>query len=253
MAGIDLGPESVRDALDGVDFHGWDSEDGRRLLESVRRAVVVPAVARSGLRGAAADQAIASAWAAAWDALRRPSARRADNPIGMVWVAVRRAIGKEVSDHLSLDALLERGMQIAAGQAQHEVGALGFIVSQVLRRLAEVGWPPDLAAEAVVLLADSAVSRPGGEAAARWRWVALRLGIPEWQMSRLAGLLLGGPGWAGTLELAACHGTAVLDDPRVIAAVRSTAVHWMDSPGAQLGWPKASDWARLTPGDRVVA
>lgn len=92
---MDLTPESIRDALHQVDLHGWDGADGRALLDRVRRAVVVPAVRRSGLRGPAADQAEASGWEAAWDALRRPSARTAVNPGGMVWVAVRRAVAAE--------------------------------------------------------------------------------------------------------------------------------------------------------------
>lgn len=93
---MDMSAESLRDALHLVDVDGWDSAAGRDLLDFVRRAVVVPVVRRSGLRGPAADQAEASGWEAAWDALRRPSARIADNPGGMVWVAVRRAVLAEV-------------------------------------------------------------------------------------------------------------------------------------------------------------
>ncbi len=93
---MDLSPEFLRDALHRVDLDGWDGIAGRQLLDHVRRAVVVPVVRRSGLRGPAADQAEASCWAAAWDALRRPTARTAQNPGGMVWVAVRRAVAAEV-------------------------------------------------------------------------------------------------------------------------------------------------------------
>ena len=93
---MDLSAESLRDALHRVDVAGWDSAAGLDLLDHIRRAVVVPVVRRSGLRGPAADQAEATGWEAAWDALRRPTARTAQNPGGMVWVAVRRAVASEV-------------------------------------------------------------------------------------------------------------------------------------------------------------
>ncbi|MGB7981444.1 MAG: hypothetical protein WCF36_11710, partial [Candidatus Nanopelagicales bacterium] len=92
---MDLDPQTVRDALDAVDRQGWDGPAGTALLDHVRAAVVVPVVRRTGLRGAAAEQAAASGWSAAWDALRRPTARRAVNPGGMVWSAVRRAVWAE--------------------------------------------------------------------------------------------------------------------------------------------------------------
>ena len=92
---MDMSAESLRDALHRVDVEGWDGAAGRELLDHVRRAVVVPVVRRSGLRGPAADQAEATGWEAAWDALRRPTARTAQNPGGMVWVAVRRAVASE--------------------------------------------------------------------------------------------------------------------------------------------------------------
>ena len=94
-ASMDLSAPSLRDALCRIDIEGWDGLTGRQLLHDVRRAVVVPVVRGSGLRGPAADQAEATGWAAAWDALRRPTARTALNPGGMIWTAVRRAVAAE--------------------------------------------------------------------------------------------------------------------------------------------------------------
>jgi hypothetical protein len=92
---MDLSAPYLRDALCRIELEGWDGATGRQLLHDVRRAVVVPVVRGSGLRGPAADQAEASGWAAAWDALRRPTARTALNPGGMLWTAVRRAVAAE--------------------------------------------------------------------------------------------------------------------------------------------------------------
>jgi hypothetical protein len=86
----------VREQLALVDDLGWDSGPGIELLEHLRQGVVRPLVRRSGLAGPAADQAESSGWAAAWDALRRPSARAAVNPLGMAWVAARRAVHVEL-------------------------------------------------------------------------------------------------------------------------------------------------------------
>ena len=94
-AEMDLSPEFVRDCAAPRRCRRVGQCAGRELLDHVRRAVVVPVVRRSGLRGPAADQAEASGWEAAWDALRRPTARTAENPGGMVWVAVRRAVAAE--------------------------------------------------------------------------------------------------------------------------------------------------------------
>ena len=80
-------PQDIHARLRQIDESGWDSRAARELLVAVRDCVAQPAVRRSGLRGPAAEQAEASAWAAAWDALRRPSARTAENPMGMAWVA----------------------------------------------------------------------------------------------------------------------------------------------------------------------
>lgn len=255
---MDLSAESVRDALHIVDVDGWDSAAGQQLLDHVRRAVVVPVVRRSGLRGPAASQAEASGWEAAWDALRRPTARTAQNPGGMVWVAVRRAVIAEaeftrmsggvhpiVSEGapprdrrprcLSLEDLTDRGWQPECGIRPAE--GHGPAVAAILDGLVAAGWDRITAGDAIALLADHAVSDEFGVPTTRWRWAALRLGVPEWQARRLAGLLLGDGGWPGVLELMVRHGSWVTSDPAVRAAVRSTTARWSASPGALLaGW-----------------
>ncbi len=287
---MDLTPQFLRDSLHRVDLDGWDSAAGRQLLDHVRSAVVVPVVRRSGLRGPAAEQAEASGWEAAWDALRRPTARTAENPGGMVWVAVRRAVaaecgftrhagprpvapvlpgnalpgnaspgrvdtqwaGPSLSGHapavaqratpeiatqsLSLEALMDVGWQPAdtACALPEDPGPL---VSAVLEMLVLAGWERAEAEDAIAIMADHAMPARSGSPTTRWRWVSLRLGVPEWQARRLAALLLGGGGWPGVLALAVQHGSWVTDDPAVRAAVRSTTVRWGDGPGSWLaGW-----------------
>ncbi len=172
---MDLSAPSLRDALCRIDIEGWDGSTGRHLLQDVRRAVVVPVVRGSGLRGPAADQAEATGWAAAWDAMRRPTARTALNPGGMIWTAVRRAVAAEGaftrngevgaavagspaigpvgtrSVHrpdgvapprpgvLSLDHLMDEGWQCAAAGEPSPVDS-GPVVTAVLDGLVEAGW-----------------------------------------------------------------------------------------------------------------
>lgn len=267
---MDLTPQLIRDALQLVDLHGWDGADGRALLDLVRRAVVVPTVRRSGLRGPAADQAEASGWEAAWDALRRPSARTAVNPGGMVWVAVRRAVATErqlvrgpstastpvtttgpsarsSAAHVpaaprgyqcgaawvSLDDLMESGWEPSCSQVQDH-DALGPAVRAVVASLVEAGWERRDAEDAIAIMADTAAPARTGSPATRWRWASLRLGIPEWQVRRLAALLLGGSDWSGVLQLSVTHGPGVVDDPAVREAVGSTTKRSVAGPRAWL-------------------
>ena len=283
---MDLTAQFLRESLHRVDLEGWDSAPGRQLLDHVRRAVVVPVVRRSGLRGPAADQAEASGWEAAWDALRRPSARTAENPGGMVWVAVRRAVAAEsefsrtpgarsigalpqpaagdgsergTTTHpdppapgserrapvellaspdrrpwaISLDHLMDGGWQPTQAPMDPRQER-GPIVAALLDGLVEAGWDRADAADAIAILADHASPDRSGSPTTRWRWVALRLGVAEWQARRLAGVLLGGGEWPSVLELAVLHGTSVLGDPAVQGALRSTACRWSAGPGAWL-------------------
>jgi hypothetical protein len=260
---MDLSAGFVRDSLHAVDLDGWDSAAGRQLLDHIRTAVVVPVVRRSGLRGPAADQAEASGWEAAWDALRRPSARTADNPGGMVWIAVRRAVAAESgfactsagrpdrgpsapqpaiassgarSRIMSLDDLMAGGWHPAESGVARTQGH-GPVIAAVLDGLVDAGWDRADAEDAIAIMADQAAPGRSGSPTTRWRWVSLRLGVPEWQARRLALLLLGGDGWPGILELVVRHGARVFGDPAVRGAVQSTTARWSAGPGAWLaGW-----------------
>lgn len=254
---MDLDPHTVRAALHDVDLHGWDGAAGRQLLECVRTSVVLPVVRRSGLRGPAADQAEASAWEAAWDALRRPTARTADNPGGMVWVAARRAVWAELDSarapavntptvtpaadergaqrlhHVSLDYLMDAGWQpIEALPTADELS--GPLVARLVSALVDAGWQRRDAIDAIAIMADHAAPRSAGHVGTRWRWVALKLGVPEWRARRLASLLLGDADSPGIMELVTEHGAGAFDDVMVRAALRSTTVRWSAGPGAWL-------------------
>ncbi len=249
---MEITPPVLRDALLRVEREGWDGAEGRELLERVRREVVRPVVLGSGLRGPAADQAEASAWQAAWDALRRPSALTAENPGGMVWVAVRRAVWAELRPErvarrvatvtgdagpsrdaapISLERLVAVGWQPSALPSSRDIGA---VEERIVSRLVDAGWGWEDAADAIAIMADQVTRRPSGAVATRWRWVATRLAVPEWQARRLAVLLLGSQDVAGVVELVARSGFAVLDDGAVLAAFRSTRHHRAAGPAAWL-------------------
>ena len=107
-------------------------------------------------------------------------------------------------------------------------------MAALLDGLVEAGWDRADAADAIAILADHASPDRSGSPTTRWRWVALRLGVAEWQARRLAGVLLGGGEWPSVLELAVLHGTSVLGDPAVQGALRSTACRWSAGPGVWL-------------------
>jgi hypothetical protein len=153
---MDLTPQQIRDALALIDAHGWECPAGRDLLEAMLRGVVRPLVRRAGVRGPAADQAEASGWEAAWDVLRRPAVRTAQNPAGMVWVAARRAVHAEVGPRSRpARALNERGLSAHTSQVDPVAATSfgppwqtsadnGFAAAQLsLDALLERGWEPE--------------------------------------------------------------------------------------------------------------
>ncbi len=257
---MELETDWVRQRLDAVMVGGWDSRDGRDLLEAVRHAVVLPLVRRHRVAGAAARQAEATGWATAWEVLRRPSARTCQNPAGMVWVAVRRAITEEVlaASRVILLSPLDDGRgdhaldllwAPAAGTGPRS--ELGECLGPLGAALVRQGWTSCLLEEAITLLAETAVHRHGLPGA-RWRWLSIQLGMPEWQARRLAGLLVGGKGAPGLLALMVRHGCRVLEDPDAVAAMQSTVrrtcappwhhlavteARWLDA-GSRMGPPR---------------
>jgi hypothetical protein len=266
---MDLSPQVIHDHLVIVDRQGWDSPAGRALLEAIRTTVVQPVVRRSGLRGGAADQAESSGWAAAWDALRRPSAMTADNPGGMVWVAVRRAVWAEVAGGrcverraaasispaqgqaavpLSLEAALQVGWEPAAHGPDPRDTPIGPLLHELVLGLVDVGWEADVVVDVIVSLADQAPSAgPGsgqGGRGLRCRVVSQQLGLPHWQVGRLAEVLVGGDGWPAVPALISRYGPSVVGDGAVQQALRSTTRRWMTSPGSLLaGWQPCPGWA----------
>ena len=85
-------------AMSDIDRLGWDSPAGDAVLRYARTRVVNPAVRRARLRGAEADEAASTGWAAAWRTLNRPDLRHQVSPWGLVAAAVRREI---TSDNLA--------------------------------------------------------------------------------------------------------------------------------------------------------
>jgi hypothetical protein len=131
---------------------------------------------------------------------------------------------------------MDEGWQCAAPGRPTALDS-GPVVTAVLDGLVEAGWVRRDAVDAITIMADQAVRTRVGAPTTRWRWVSLRLGVPEWQARRLGALLIGGDGWPGVLELAVLHGPGVLDDPAVLGALRSTTHRWAAGPGAWLaGW-----------------
>ena len=236
---MDLSAGSLRHHLDVIAIEGWESAAGGMVLAVVRRDIVRPLVRGSGLRGPAADQAESTGWAAAWDALRRPSARRAENPAGMAWVAARRAIWAEVdaaprqpgplgAADLELDATAASGS--GAGSV---VGSLGPRLDRILDLCVDSGWDREEVRGLSAALADHSERALDGPAA-RWRLVARRAGVPEWRARRLASLLLGGSGAPGVLALMVGRGAEILADESVRAAVSATTRPWAAAPEAYL-------------------
>jgi hypothetical protein len=242
---MDLGPDAIRRQLVQVDAHGWDSPAGRQFLAQLRAGIVEPVVRSFRLAGPAADQAVSTGWSAAWDAVRRPSVRTAQNPAGMVWVAVRRAVWGEVAPTrrgeeralLGLDGdvaqvageAMPAGQPMSCGPVQ-----LGPSLAVIVDALVDQGWERAILVAAIEELADHVDHDAAGVARARWRWVALRTGVPEWQARRLATALLGVPGHPGVLALVVADGPAALQDEGILRVLRATCRRSQPSPSAHL-------------------
>ena len=236
---MDLTPEGLRGRLELIAEQGWDGPVADHLLTEIRDAVVRPVVRATRLRGPAADQAEASGWSAAWDAIRRPSARTALNPGGMVWSAVQRAV------HADVRAAVRVGVPTAIlpeqiGWDEPSLGGAGTRMSRLLLPISELlvsaGWPRDEIAEVFIQLGDAGDGRS-------WRRVSKELGLPAWQVRRVAVLVLGGSGQKGLLGLVATDGANVLGHPAAVAGARSTRVRWQCDPTEWLGL-LAADLAR---------
>ena len=266
---MDLALDRIHEHLRHIDVEGWESAVGSALLDVVRLEIVRPVVRRSGLRGPAADQAEASAWAAAWDALRRPSARAADNPVGMAWVAARRAVAREqfAGDRAwpTQSGAPGSGASAAEPSGEQNVPAgmrlvlipdpatlfcdeieppvveratLGPAVDAIVEVGVHAGWARDVLEDVICHMADLAAPTPEC-GSIPWRRVSVRLGLPQWRVRRLAHLIVGPPGnpARGLLALVTVHGAGVLDEPAIRRAVRSTVHRSVPAPEVLLeGW-----------------
>lgn len=233
-----ISTEQIHRQLDLVEGLGWDSPPGRELLELMRSQVVRPLVRRSGLRGPDADEAEATGWATAWEVLRRPSARSASNPAGMVWIAVRRAV---LSDAARRSGDPARWAPASGGDMADSPdpaapdAPMGSLLSAVIVRLVEAGWDRSVVCQVVVELADTVqAAADSGPGRVAWRRVARSSGVQEWQVRRLSGLLVGTPSSPGLLELLALRGPEVLDDPATGLAIASTTRRWAATPEESL-------------------
>jgi hypothetical protein len=239
--------QEVRTMLRRIDVEGWEGPSGRHLLEVARTGPVRAAVRRTGLTGPAAAQAEASAWAAAWDALQRPTARIADSPLALATVAAQRAVWAELAaarpgePHgitvVSLDVELASGRDIVAGSQAGSAGSpdiTGRALGALQDALVAAGWSGPILREAIELLADHVQRGRRQRARVPWRWVALRLGLPEWRVRRLAVLVLGREHMPGLLALVAGQGADVLDAAAARDAIATTCRQWMPSPEAYL-------------------
>jgi hypothetical protein len=92
----DLTRDDLFAVLDRIEVEGWDGPAASGLLDDVLRYLVRPQVRALRLRGLAADQAEATGWETAWEIMRRPYLRTTENPLGVLWVAIRRAIRGEM-------------------------------------------------------------------------------------------------------------------------------------------------------------
>lgn len=246
---MQMSADAIRAALKAVDTEGWDGPAATQLLMEVRRHVVHPLVAACPLRGPAARQAEATAWAVCWEVLRRRSTADAQNPAGVLWVAARRAIAREVAAGRSAPPVDHPGRApILSTDPRWPEGPPGeswlttdsgceadrhhqSILSVVIGALVDAGWQRDRAVELVLGLIEEASLESG---TTRWRCVAVRLGVPQWQVRRLGELLLGGPGYPGLAALVAHEGAHIVAEPRVRAAISSTVSRGVDGPRHQL-------------------
>ena len=246
--------------LQVVDEDGWDCRAAHELLDYVRLTVVRPHVALTRLRGLAADQAEATAWAATWEALRSPSIRTVRSPWGVLWSTARRAVLGEcvagiyctsirtawslvgsspepssASDPaavkvrplgaITISELEWAGLEMPDEAPPMNLDAPPSILPQIIDALVAEGWSAPVASlmvDAVAVYADGSgclLAEAKG-----WRPLAVALRLPPWQVRRVMVVMLGAPGWPGLVERLIIDGPSCIEDPGVMAALRSTLV-----------------------------
>ena len=245
----------LRDMLNQIDDEGWDGATGSRLLTVIREAIARPLAVAAGLRGTAASQAEASAWAAVWEELALRHVRSADEPWGVIWQVARHAIANEViaarygtNPRRAWDVANSVGTRHSRqlvgldvldwhprGAVDDDVATrLDFKISfaTAVIALQEAGWSPDEAARIVATVAG--LPYPGeastGAGVAGWRTMASHLELPPWQARRLCIVLLGTATWPGLLARMVHEGPGARHRPAMQAALRSTRHRRLRSP-----------------------
>ncbi|HEX3827272.1 MAG TPA: hypothetical protein VHV82_08375 [Sporichthyaceae bacterium] len=234
----------VRPTVKGVGFTGavaafaeatgwaaaWEALSARRL----RSAPSPWGVVTSAVRFAVLNERIAEAYGtdarSAWRVHRHnrcttSGARRTRR----VWTNVADA--SAMAQPVSLTPLLEAGYEPPAPSAAGSIETAGPFMIAITELLVSHGWRPEVAAAAVMHVAEHARPNPSGPPKAHgWRELALELRIPPWQARRVTVLLLGVPGWPGLVERIATGGPAALIGPEIEAAVQATCERTMGPP-----------------------
>jgi hypothetical protein len=280
----DLTREDLLGALDRVDVEGWNGPTATELLTHVRRYLVRPQVAARRLGGLAAAQAEATGWETAWELLSGAYLRTTENPMGVLWVAIRRAIrgevvaarlattprrgwfwspagypdddpaeliARRVEEPLSLDGLMQTGFDVVAPPA---VTPLGSTLDAVVGAMVEEGWTYSLARPAVeAVAANAGLGRSRSRTVGGWRTLAQGTGLPPWQLRRLTVLLCGAPGWRGLIEVILETGHGIVTHPTVRNAIRGTLNRRLAAPQSYtIGAPSsAPDRDALPLGRRI--
>ena len=248
--------DELRHMLDEIDEQGWDGPAATRLLTLIRESIARPLAIGAGLRGAAASQAEASAWAAVWEQLALRDVRQADEPWGVIWRTAQHAVANEVIA-ARYGTSPRRAWDIANGVGVHHTEQLvGLQVldfhpcgtveddpaaeldmrascTTAITALREVGWSAADAVRIVGLVVQ--LPYPGeedrnGPDSRGWRRMAVALGLPPWQARRLCVVLLGTVTWPGLLARVIHDGPRARHTPAMRAALRSTRYRSMRSP-----------------------
>ena len=239
-----------------VDDEGWDGPTATDLLTYIRENVARPLTVNAGLRGAAASQAEASAWAAVWEQLALRGVRGAAEPWGVIWRTAQHAVANEViaarygkSPRRAWDVANGVGVRPAEQLVGlhvldwHPAGAVPDTLAASLdvktsfatavTALQEVGWPSTDAARIVATV--SGLPYPGEEhdeamSSRGWRTMATELDLPPWQARRLCVALLGTVTWPGLLARMVHDGPGARHSPAMQAALRCTRHRRLRSP-----------------------
>jgi hypothetical protein len=197
--------DALRRMLDEIDDEGWDGPTATRLLTVIRESIARPLAIAAGLRGGAASQAEASAWAAVWEQLALHGVRDADEPWGVIWRTAQHAVANEVIA-ARYGTSARRAWDVAHGVGvQHAEQLVGLRVldfhprgrvdealasgldvkisyATAVTALREVGWPARDATAIVATVAE--LPYPGEETAhgintRGWRLMASALDLPH--------------------------------------------------------------------------